>query len=120
MARQNTLDAADGQLSAAGPYPDSATGHIIGHTDGHMFTNTGKQLVELVATAAGTVTFPTPATSGGLAVADPSQTFAGAGRRLCGPFPPELFNQRSGADRGKMYIDFVTPASTSVKVYQLP
>jgi hypothetical protein len=119
MARQNTLDAADARLGHV-TFADSSTGHIAGHVDGHMFSNDGKKIVELVATGAVTVVFPTPAAAGGLAVADPQHVFAAAGRRLAGPFPPNLFNQ-GGANANKMYIDFTgTPANVTLKVYEIP
>jgi hypothetical protein len=120
MARQNTLDAADANLGHT-TFPDSSTGHIAGHVDGHMFTNTGREIVEIIATGAATVIFPTPSGFEGLTLQDPTHVFAGVGRRLAGPFPTSVFNQKSGADRGKQYIDITgTPANVSFKVYRLP
>jgi hypothetical protein len=120
MARQNTLDAAKAQLGHAA-YANSATGHVAGHADGHMFTNHGEEVVEVIATGAVTVVFPTPSGQSGLDVEDPEHVFAGAGRILAGPFPDDLYNNKSGADAGKMYINFTgTATNASVKVYRLP
>jgi hypothetical protein len=75
-----------------------------------MFVNTGKELV-LVKNASGSpvnIVFETPATllSEGLAIADEAcAALADAAEGLYGPFPTATFNQPSGADVGKVYIN---------------
>jgi hypothetical protein len=39
--------------------------------------------------------------------------------RLIGPFTPSLFNQPSGADAGKVYVD-VDSSEIKLTVYRLP
>jgi hypothetical protein len=75
-----------------------------------MFVNTGEELV-LIKNASGSsvnIVVETPMTvlSEGLAVADEACTaLANGAEGLYGPFPTVAFNQPSGADVGKVYIN---------------
>jgi hypothetical protein len=62
-----------------------------------------------------TVTFQTPGTVDGLAVADLVLSLAAAAIKLVGPFSPGTFNQSDGL----IYVD---PSDTDLKfrVYRLP
>jgi hypothetical protein len=73
-----------------------------------MCANDGATLFHIKAAAGeATLAFITPATvlSEALAIADAAGTVANGSEKLFGPFPPAIFNQPSGADVGKIYID---------------
>lgn len=68
---------------------------------GDEFANDGKTVIEVVNSHVGnsyTLTFTTPATIKGVAIADPTGTVgAGVGtRKLFGPFPTSIFNNANG------------------------
>ena len=75
--------------------------------DGAMFTNDGRTRVLVNNSGAGahTVTVVTPRQVEGLAVADRAYVIAAGKIAIIGPFPTATFNQPSGADAGKVYID---------------
>ena len=86
-----------------------------------MFPNDGKVEVR-VANASGStanLVFETPATvlSDELAIADKTGTVADGTEKVFGPFPTATFNQPSGADVGKLYLD--TDQTVSVAVVKL-
>ena len=110
-------------LSDAGV--DPSAGRTNGDAAGHVFANDGKVLLEVVSqTGAVTVTIDTPQSAGGasdLPIAQRVITLGSAGlRRLVGPFPPFLYNQRTGADLGRVLVTYDTPANASVKLYNIP
>lgn len=56
-----------------------------------------------------TVTIPTPATVGGLAITDAGGSVPFGTFKLFGPFPRSLFGQPEGdADAGKVHVDYST------------
>lgn len=65
---------------------------------GDVFQNTGDQYVEVVnaGVSSTTVTVTTPATVGGLAIADATATVGAGTRKKLGPFPPAIFNDANG------------------------
>ena len=66
---------------------------------GDEVVNDGQTYIEIVNSHASnsyTVTFTTPATVDGVAVADPTVTVAGQSRKKVGPFNPSLFNNANG------------------------
>jgi hypothetical protein len=90
------------------------------NADGHMFTNSGETLflVKNDDASSKTITVPTPRTIDGLAVADPTYVIP-AGEEWClGPFPPSTFNQPSGADQGKVYINYSATTDVTVAVIE--
>lgn len=98
-------DIAITQIAQSGVYPSGTVGQV----DGHKFGNSGDVFLEVVnasATVARDVTFPTPAERAGLAVADLVVNIPAAARKVIGPFEPSVFNQTSGVDDGKTYINY--------------
>lgn len=91
--------------------------------DGAMFTNVDAQTV-LVLTNNGAgahiITFITPfLASGGLTVEDPTVSIPAGESHLFGNFDPVVFNQPSGADIGKIYMDSDgTQTEMVAKVYR--
>jgi len=75
--------------------------------DDAMFLNDGKTWIKARNAGAGShiVTVVTPKTVAGLAVADLTVTVPAAATRDIGPFPPADFNQQSGADEDKVYVN---------------
>lgn len=76
-------------------------------TDSAMFVNDGATRVYVANAGAGVhvVTFVTPRSVQGLAVADDSKTIGIGDAGIFGPFDPTTYNQSSGADAGKMYVN---------------
>lgn len=74
---------------------------------GAMFTNNGstRVLVRNKGAANHTVTFVSPQTVLGLAVADLAYVLTPGESLVCGPFPVTTFNQPSGDDKGKVYVN---------------
>ena len=86
-----------------------------------MFPNDGKVEVR-VANASGStanLVFVTPATvlSDELAVADKTGSVADGAEKTFGPYPTATFNQPSGADVGKVYLD--TDVTITVAIVKL-
>jgi len=66
---------------------------------GDEFPNDGSTYVEVVNSSAAntyTLTFTTPATVEGVAIADPTVAIAISSRKKIGPFPVSVFNNSSG------------------------
>lgn len=105
-------------LSYAGITPAYEAGNV----DGHMFNNRGRQFVVVKngSAAAINATFVTPVTVGGRAVADDVVAVAAGGEKMIGPFEERTFNQSSGADVGKVYVDLSAVASVTVGAFTLP
>lgn len=76
-------------------------------TDGAMFTNDGHTRVWVKNAGAGAhnVTVVTPRVVEGLAVADRVYVVGIGKSALIGPFDAATFNQPSGADAGKAYVN---------------
>lgn len=76
--------------------------------DGHKFTNNGRTWVQIYNTSGSTITatFITPATTGGIAIADVEVAVANNTTKIVGPFQVGLFNQPNGADRNKVYLNW--------------
>ncbi|KKN47440.1 hypothetical protein LCGC14_0662800 [marine sediment metagenome] len=95
---------------------------VAAAADGNMFRNSGR-LFLLVTNAHGsearTLTFPTPSQIGGLDIEDPAVVVAAGTTMLIGPFRPLLFNQVSGDDIGRVYIDYNDAADLIVAMYQM-
>jgi hypothetical protein len=87
--------------------------------DGHMFANDGRQLLHVKNSdvADRTLTFPTPATQDGLAIADQAVTVPAGGEQFIGPFPGRTFNQ-SGVDAGRVHIDYSAVTGVTVAVIE--
>lgn len=74
-----------------------------------MFVNDGatKLLIANSSGATVNIIFETPVTvlSEALAIADYATTLATAKYAIFGPFPTAYYNNQSGADAGKLYVD---------------
>ncbi len=91
--------------------------------DGAMFHNKDAQTVlVLINTGGGAhiITFTTPfLASGGLTVEDPTVNIPAGETHILGNFDPVVFNQPSGADIGKVYMDSDgTQSEMEAKLYR--
>ena len=86
-----------------------------------MFRNTGKQFLWIDNQNGATcnVTIQTPKTVGGLAVAEQTVAIPTTQAALIGPFAPGIYNQPSGADQGKVYVDYDVSTSVTAILLQL-
>ena len=104
MARQAaTVQIAS--TTAAAPTP------VASHADGHAFSNQHgdvKVILENGTGSSANVTFVTTQTVDGLAVADKVVAVPAGASRVVGAFPAKTYNQPSGSDRHKVYVDFGT------------
>lgn len=87
----------------------------------HVVANNGE--VFLIArnadgSNAHTVTLVTPGTVGGLAVSDQAISVALSSTKLIGPLDPDVYNQQSGADAGKVYVD-VDSSQLKLSAYRM-
>lgn len=96
--------------------------------DGHKFVNTAKEFVVVnnEYTDPVTLTVVTGGTADGYAIDDVDVSIAAGATKLMGPFATAVFNQRSGADAGKVYLTFdaavtgTVANSVTLNVYRLP
>ncbi len=96
--------------------------------DGHKFVNNGREFLVARNSTAGTITMTvvTGGTVDGYAINDVDIAIAAGATALAGPFKPEVFNQRSGSDAGKVYLNWNSTVtgtvanSVTVNVYKLP
>lgn len=84
--------------------------------DGHKFSNNGSVWVKVKNdyTSTITATFVTPGTVDGLSIADLDIAVPAGSNRLVGPFPPSQYNNSSGSDAGKVYLNWNTAVTGSV------
>lgn len=85
---------------------------------GDDFVNTGKEavLLENGSGAPINVTFETPGTVDGLAIADKVVAVPAGGARVVGPFPPSAYNDA----QGKVKMTYSDVTTLTVKVLQFP
>jgi hypothetical protein len=96
--------------------------------DGHKFVNTAKEFVIVTNDYTDTVTLTvvTGGTADGFAIDDVDVTIAAGATKLVGPFATAVFNQRSGADAGRVYLNWdatvtdTVASSVTLNVYRLP
>jgi hypothetical protein len=100
------------QLSIAG----AADAPVAVAGGGDEFPNSGREWVEIINGDSNptTVTFTTPATVQGVAIADPTVTVAAGARKKVGPFPPELFNNANG----RVTMTYSNSTDITVGVYR--
>lgn len=89
---------------------DVANGNSIAGNDGRIFLE-----IKNDDASTQTVTFLTPGTVDGLAIADLVISFAAGDMKLVGPLAPGTFNQSDGL----VYVD-VTDADLKFRVYHAP
>ena len=88
-------------------------------TDNHDFVNDGRTIICVLKTGgAGILTFITPGTVEGLAIADLAVTPATHATRIVmiGPFPPGVFNQSDGV----VHVDLDDETTFSLGAFRLP
>lgn len=97
-------------------------GQAVTSGNGAMVANSNQKVMLRVANASGmtsTLTFTTPGTADGvLAIADLTAALLTGNTAWYGPFETGLFNQPSGADAGKIYID--TTQNVTITAFQVP
>jgi hypothetical protein len=101
------------------------TAQVNSDSDGHKFYNNGKTLMMLVNayTDTITVTFVTPGSIGGLAIADLDIVVPAGVTRFAGPFDPVYFNQSSTGNLNYVFMNYsaaVTGSMMTVGAYRLP
>lgn len=105
-------------LDPAGVFTAEQTGDS---SNNHVLTNNGE--VFLIARNADasnphTVTVVTPGTVGGLAITDQAVVVAASSTKLIGPLDPDVYNQPSGADTGKVYVN-VDSSQLKLSAYRM-
>lgn len=100
---------------------DDAATQAAANADGHAFYNGGDVflVVENTNASTRTVTVVSTRTIDGLAVADLTVDVAQNERQIVGPFAPQNFNQQSGADAGKVYVNFDAVTDLTIAAYRL-
>ena len=100
---------------------DSAATLAAANVDGHAVINNGATWLEVLNTNAVTVTVTvqTPRTVDRLAVAELTFTVAQNERKHIAPFPRDTYNIKSGADAGKMYVDFSGVTALTIAAWRL-
>lgn len=85
---------------------------------GDSFQNTGREYVELRlgGSVNSTVTFQTPLSITGLALADQAVVLTAPGTVKCGPFAPSVFNDAGG----NVNISYNGTANLTVAAFRLP
>ena len=91
------------------------------NADGEMITNDGQTFIEVKNTGdEKTITVVTPLEVSGLAVTDLTVTIpATTGDKMIGPFPRAHFNQQSGDDKGKVYINVSDETAVTIAAFKL-
>ncbi len=90
-------------------------------TDGHMVANDGKLFIVVKNGSGGAinVTLQTPAVvEGDLAVGERIVSIPASGERWIGRLTPSTYNQATGADAGKVYIDYAATTSMTVGAFR--
>jgi len=95
--------------------------------DGQKFANTGDDFVLVTNgyTATVTLTVVTGGSVGGIAIADVEKSIAAGAVVLIGPFNKSIFDQPSGTDAGKIYLNWdatvtgTVASSVTLAVYRL-
>lgn len=88
------------------------------NVDGNMFDNDGHRwlYVKNGGGAAIAVTFDVATTVDGQTVTDRSVNIPAGEERIIGPFPAD-YNRLSGADEGKVYVDYDAVTSVTVALF---
>lgn len=95
--------------------------------DGHKFLNTGQEFVLITNSYTDTITatFVTPGTIGPVEIADLEVSLAAGATKLIGPFLTGVFNQPSGTDKNRVYLNWnsevtgTVASSVTFQVYKL-
>lgn len=98
------------KVTAAGLAPALTAPTVDGDV---IDSNDAAVMVTNASGASINVTIQTPATAAGLAVEERIVAVAAAATKLIGPFPREIYGQPSGADKGRVYINYSAQASVT-------
>lgn len=98
------------KITAAGLTPALTAPTVDGDV---MDSNNAAVMVTNASGAPINVTIQTPATAAGLAVEERIVAVPAGATKLIGPFPREIYGQPSGADKGRVYIDYSAQASVT-------
>lgn len=113
---------ARGTLTATDLTPSGSTVSLTqSNSDGHKFSNSNKQFIMATNahTATVTMTIVTGGQVGGYDISDITVAVGAGASVLAGPFPTHIFNQPSGSDAGKIYVNWdssVAAVSSSVTI----
>jgi len=123
MARDAIVPTKIARTAGGVAQPAQTTGQAAGHkfiNDGHVFA----EVENIDGAAVREVIFVTPGTVSvaSLGIADLTIEVPLSSIVVIGPFPMGTFNQKSGADKGMVYINYHTSEETDLKVrlYRLP
>lgn len=107
-----TLTVQDIALAGLAPTYAAAAG------GGDAFANAGKTFFHAKNGGGGsiTLTFTTPATIEGVAIADPTVTIDAGAEKMVGPFPPSVFNDANG----RVAVAYSGVTSVTVAAFRLP
>jgi len=106
--------------------PATGDGTVVtadaGIADGHMFKNDGNSIVRVKNASVGPldVTFVSTLTNAGLDLEDRVVSLAAGEERFVGPFPRNVFNQRVGADAGKVYVNYPAGSEADIEIAVIP
>jgi hypothetical protein len=106
-------------VSVAGLTPAFTAANV----DGHSIVHNGDPLYLEVKNASGapvTVTVQTNAVSGRALADDTISVPATTGDKVIGPLDPDVHVVQSGADKGKVYVDFSAVTSVTCAAFTLP
>lgn len=100
---------------------DSAATLEAANADGEAVVNNGATFIEVLNTDAADcdVTVVSPRTVDGLAVADLVVTVSQNERMMIGPFPKDTFNNQSGDDAGKIYVNFEHVNNVTIAAWRM-
>jgi hypothetical protein len=100
------------QVTRAGLTPTYSAANV----DGHSIPNGGKECLHIKTTSnACNVTFQTPGSVDGQAIADRVVALGTSTERIIGPFPPTMYNQ--GAE--EVFVDFSAVTGVTVAAIRL-
>lgn len=96
--------------------------YVAATVDGHMFVCNQRRILHVKNGGAGalTVTVQTDLTrDGNLALPDRTVSIPAGEDRFIGPFDASTYQQRSGADAGKVYVDYSVQTSVTVALLEV-
>ena len=104
----------------------TSAGAVISMTsanaDGHSFTSTGLQVLRVKNGSASPidVTVKTDVTrDGSLALPDRVVAVAAGAEKTIGPFDPNVYQQKSGSDQGKVLVNFSAVTTVTVALVSI-
>lgn len=93
------------------------------NADGYFFANENDVILEVVNAGGAdiTVTIVTPATKGGLAVADQAVVVTAGERRHIGRFDPKIYNRATteSVDPDRVYVNFSSVTSVTIALLEV-